>query len=102
MIPDTTLATLFNALGHPSRVAIFRYLLARGPDGQVFGSLSQDLGLSPSTLVHHLREMERAHLVQRRADGRSTTLSLDLAQLATVLQDFTETCCSAAASTAKG
>ena len=95
MIPDTTLATQFNALSHPSRVAIFRYLLARGPEGQSFGFVADALAMSPSTLVHHLREMERAQLVTRDVQGRSTVLKLNLAHLVEILQEFTQLCCCA-------
>ncbi len=93
MITDTQLASLFACLGHPSRVALLRHLLPLGPLGTGFGALGQALDIPPSTLTHHLREMEAAGVIQRRSEGRRTTICLDLGRLTQALGAMTALCC---------
>lgn len=94
MIPDTQLASLFASLGHPSRVALLRHLLPLGPMGAGFGALGQALDIPPSTLTHHLREMEAAGVIRRRVEGRRTLIFLELGHLAQALSAMTALCCS--------
>jgi DNA-binding transcriptional ArsR family regulator len=95
MKTDSELANLFAAFAHPSRIAILRALLSHGTSGQQFGELAIGLDLSPSTLTHHLREMEAAGVLIREAEGRATRLRLDLAALAGAVGQLTRLCCSA-------
>lgn len=94
MKTDSELANLFAAFAHPSRLAILRALLSHSTSGQQFGELATGLGLSPSTLTHHLREMEAAGVLIREPEGRATRLRLDLAALAGAVGQLTRLCCS--------
>lgn len=94
MILDTQLASLFAALGHPSRVALLRHLLPLGPSGVAFGNLGQALNMAPSTLTHHLREMEAAGVIIRRVEGRRSVILLNLGPLALAIAEMTALCCS--------
>lgn len=95
MKTDSELATLFAAFAHPTRIAVLRCLLKHCPIGRQFGDLSNDLGISPSTLKHHLDEMQRAGVLLREAFGRATILKLDLAVLAQAGAQLSQICCSA-------
>lgn len=79
------LSRAFKALGHPSRLAIVRRLLERAlaccetdrvedctmdPASCNAGDLVEAVGVAPSTLSHHLKELEHAGLVERVRDGR--------------------------------
>lgn len=79
------LSTAFKALGNPHRLAIVRLLLERDwaccdrerPEGCTLdpascnvGELAARLEVAPSTTSHHLKELERAGLLERERDGR--------------------------------
>jgi DNA-binding transcriptional ArsR family regulator len=93
MKTDAEIAGLFAALAHSSRIAILRNLLAHASTGRQFGEIVSAVGLSPSTLTHHLREMERAGVLIRTPEGRATRLRLDLTALADALGQLTRLCC---------
>ena len=93
MKTDSDLAALFAAFAHPSRIAILRALLSKATTGLSFGQLAQQLAIAPSTLTHHLREMENAGVLIRREVGRTTMLHLDLTALTRVVADLTALCC---------
>ncbi|MGR3621929.1 ArsR/SmtB family transcription factor [Pseudophaeobacter sp.] len=95
MIDSNTIAATFSALAHPSRVDIFKCLLAHYPKGLNAGHLSAEVQLAPSTLSHHLREMEKGRLVQRCVAGQSTITSLDLSNLTEITSTLMQLCCSA-------
>lgn len=95
MKSDSELATLFSAFSHPWRIAILRVLLTHAVNGRHFGDLSKDLKISPSTLTHHLNEMENAGVLTRKTVGRTTTLRLDLSALTQATAQLVGLCCSA-------
>lgn len=69
MMNDATLSRNFKALAHPRRAMIFRILSLRPEQGSSLDSLLGATRLSPSSLVHHLREMERCGLLARHRRG---------------------------------
>ncbi len=95
MMNDSEFSALFAAFAHPSRVAILRLLLPHGFHGKNFGEVGRDLDISPSTLKHHIREMEDAGVVVRKVTGRTTNLRVNLSALASAVDQLTELCCSA-------
>ena len=58
------------ALAQASRLAIFRMLLKRGPEGYTPTQLGEMLDVSSPTLSFHLKELQLAGLVDVRRDGR--------------------------------
>jgi DNA-binding transcriptional ArsR family regulator len=86
MTPDDRTALTFKALAHPRRARIFR-LLAEDPDqGRSFLNLQRRLSFASTTLVHHLREMERCGLVARRRNGQEVAYRLTTAALTDALR----------------
>ncbi|MGH8174963.1 MAG: ArsR/SmtB family transcription factor [Steroidobacter sp.] len=63
---DTDLAALCKALGHPARVAIVRCLAEQGTC--IFGDLSEQIPLAPSTVSQHVTMLKEAGLVLASAD----------------------------------
>ncbi len=61
------LAGFAKALGHPARVEIVRFLLAR--DSCMCGDLVDHLPLAQSTVSQHLRILKEAGLIQGAIDG---------------------------------
>lgn len=60
------------ALGNPTRLAIYRLLVRAGETGLSVGKIQQKLGLAGSTLSHHLKSLLIVDLI--RQDREGTTL----------------------------
>jgi DNA-binding transcriptional ArsR family regulator len=84
------------ALAHESRLAIFRLLVVAGPDGMAAGEIAQQLGLSPSSLSFHLKDLSHAELVTPRQDGRFIIYSANFDAMTGLIAFLTENCCAGA------
>jgi len=87
------LARLCGALSNERRVEIFHHLLATPGTGRTFGDIATKTGIPPSSLTHHLKEMQAGGLLLRRADGVRTIFTLDLALLNQVFSQLLDQCC---------
>ena len=81
------------ALAQESRLAIFRLLVRRGPEGYTPTQLSEKLSVSPPTLSFHLKELQRARLVDVRRDGRFLYYRPSLSHMNRLVAFLTENCC---------
>ncbi|MFM0337987.1 ArsR/SmtB family transcription factor [Paraburkholderia fungorum] len=94
---DTNLVVrALSALAHESRLAIFRSLVVAGPDGLPAGEIAQKLGLSPSSLSFHLKDLSHAELVAARQDGRFIFYSANFESMNGLIGFLTENCCAGA------
>jgi arsenate reductase len=66
------------ALGHPGRMAVFRLLARRAPQGVRPSEIAEALGLKPNTLSVYVTTLARAGLVASERDGRSVFYRVDL------------------------
>jgi len=81
------LSEIFKALSNPHRLSIFMRLACcseqektSNGDTQVcecVGTLGKDLGIAPSTVSHHIKELRRAGLVIIRRRGQTLECSVD-------------------------
>ena len=83
----------FNALGQPTRLAIFRLLLAAGAGGIAAGLLAAELDVKPNTLSTHLAILAAGGLVLSRRAGRSIVYSADIAGVQGLLRWLLQDCC---------
>ncbi len=81
------------ALAQESRLAIFRMLVQAGPAGMTAGLLSERVGLSPSALSFHLKELTHAGLVSSRHQGRFVIYSAQIGAMNELLGYLTDNCC---------
>jgi DNA-binding transcriptional ArsR family regulator len=81
------------ALAHAHRLALFRLLVQRGPDGLAAGEIAARLGVPPSSLTFHLQHLLHAGLVTRRRVGRSLIYAADFAAMGALLGYLTRNCC---------
>lgn len=85
------------ALAHETRLAVFRMLVERGPDGLSAGTIAERLGLPPSSLTFHLQQLTHAGLITQRRLGRQLIYATDFAAMNDVMGYLTENCCSGTA-----
>jgi ArsR family transcriptional regulator, arsenate/arsenite/antimonite-responsive transcriptional repressor len=83
------LATIFKALSNPNRLRIFLELTHCSADSSFCTSVGIDemvncqqqfakkLGLAPSTISHHFKELRQAGLLKMRKEGKNMIVEVD-------------------------
>ena len=82
------------ALAQESRLAVFRLLVKRGPDGYTPGEISELLGIPAPTLSFHLKELSKAGLLSVRRRSRFMHYRASFERMSELLAYLTENCCS--------
>jgi DNA-binding transcriptional ArsR family regulator len=93
MKSDEAVAALA-ALAQETRLAVFRALVKRGPEGYTPGELASKLKVPAPTLSFHLKELQRAGLVAPRRAGRFLHYSARFDAMQGLIDFLTEKCCS--------
>jgi DNA-binding transcriptional ArsR family regulator len=81
------------ALAHEHRLAIYRLLVERGPEGLYAGAIGERVGLAPSSLTFHLQVLQRAGLITQNRVSRQLIYSADFAAMNDLVGYLTENCC---------
>ena len=81
------------ALAQPQRLRAFRALVGAGPDGMTPGALSEQLGLAPSALSFHLKELAHAGLADIEPRGRNLIYRARFERMNAVLAYLAAHCC---------
>jgi DNA-binding transcriptional ArsR family regulator len=81
------------ALAHEHRLAVYRLLVQRGPQGLPAGAVGEGIGLVPSSLTFHLQALQRAGLILQRREGRQLIYSADFDAMNGLVGYLTENCC---------
>lgn len=84
------------ALAQESRLALFRLLVQRGPEGYTPTQLREKLEVPGPTLSFHLKELQRASLIGSRREGRFLYYSPNFSRMNELLGFLTDNCCSLA------
>ena len=92
METSNALAAL-TALGHGTRLAIFRLLVEAGPAGRVAGEIAGALDVPPATLSFHLKDLSHAGLVQGESRGRFVCYRASYDAMNGLIQYLTRNCC---------
>ena len=85
------------ALAHEHRLAIYRLLVQRGPEGLPAGHVAAHLKLAPSSLTFHLQNLQRAGLISQRRESRQLIYSADFDAMNGVVGYLTDNCCAGSA-----
>jgi DNA-binding transcriptional ArsR family regulator len=86
------------ALGHATRLAIFRHLVVAGPKGRVAGDIGTELGGLPgATLSFHLKELVHAGLIHGEQQGRFVCYRANFDAMSGLIGYLTENCCAGSA-----
>ena len=91
-------AEIFKALSNPNRLKIFQRLATCCTPGTVsiinatntacVGEIGQDLGIVPSTVSHHIKELRRAGLIKTNRRGQNIECWVDPNSLEELKQFF--------------
>ena len=84
------------ALAQESRLAIFRLLVQTGPQGMAATKIAEHLGIPPSSLSFHLKELVHAGLVVPRQAGRFVIYAADVDNMNALIGFLTDNCCGGA------
>jgi DNA-binding transcriptional ArsR family regulator len=88
-IDDAFVARCFRALSHPRRARIFRILIENPRNGDSYSTLQNAAKMPSTSLVHHLREMERCGVVRRARKGSVVQYILTPAEIGSALKTTT-------------
>jgi ArsR family transcriptional regulator len=89
----TSVIDALGALAHERRLAIYRLLVQRGPEGLPAGTIGERVGLVASSLTFHLQNLQRAGLIAQRRESRRLFYSADFAVMNGLVGYLTENCC---------
>lgn len=85
--------TRLAALAQPNRLAIFRLLVQRGPEGLCVGDIGAKMQIANATLSFHLRELLNAGLITATQQGRFIFYAANFAAMNDLIGYLTENCC---------
>ena len=85
-----------SALASEARLAVYRLLVKRGPEGYTPSELAARLALPAPTLSFHLKGLTQAGLVANRRSGRNLFYSPNFERMSALVGFLTENCCSLA------
>lgn len=88
-----TAAELLAALGHESRLSIFRLLVETGPEGLVASAIGEQLAMPAATLSFHLAHLSRVGLISGQRESRFIRYSTNYGAMDDLIAFLTSNCC---------
>lgn len=85
--------TALAALAQESRLGVFRLLVRAGPSGMAASKIAEQLGIPPSSLSFHLKELTYAGLVVPKQEGRFVIYAGNFDVMNGLIGYLTENCC---------
>lgn len=82
-----------SALAQESRLAVFRLLVKRGPDGFAAGEIGDRLAIPGPTLSFHLKALTQAGLASASRSSRYVHYSANFERMNELVAFLTENCC---------
>ena len=93
LMNETTAVKALSALAQAQRLRAFRALVAVGPEGLTPGVMAEQLGVAPSALSFHLKELSYSGLVSAQARGRNLIYRANFDHMTALLGYLTAHCC---------
>jgi ArsR family transcriptional regulator len=93
MMKSALVVKALSALAQPTRLALYRLLVVRGPDGVAAGQAAEKLKVSPATLSFHFKTLSHAGLIESRQEGRFIYYAANFAVMNSMVAYLTENCC---------
>lgn len=85
--------TSFAALAQETRLQIVRILVRAGRKGMAAGTIADAVGVSPSNVSFHLKELDRSGLIVPRREARSIIYTADYETLGGLIEFLMKDCC---------
>ena len=86
-------AKQLEALGNPTRLAIYRNLVQAGQKGSPVGDIRDKLDIPGSTLSHHIAKLVHAGLLTQERYGRILVCRVDYNNMDTLMAFLVNNCC---------
>jgi ArsR family transcriptional regulator, arsenate/arsenite/antimonite-responsive transcriptional repressor len=93
MMKPAQVVKALSALAQPTRLALYRLLVARGPDGIAAGQVAGKLKVPPATLSFHFKTLSHAGLIESKQEGRFIYYAANFTAMNDMLAYLTENCC---------
>ena len=93
MMKSVQVVSALSALAQSTRLAIYRLLVAAGPEGMAAGRVAEKLKISPATLSFHFKTLSHAGLIESRQEGRFIYYAANFVAMNNMLAYLTENCC---------
>jgi ArsR family transcriptional regulator len=90
---ESDIVSALSALAQQHRLRIFRLLVRAGPSGVPAGEIAEHVGISPTGVSFHLKELDRARLVTSTRQGRFIRYAVRVEGMRQLLTYLTEDCC---------
>src|SRR5713101_7417084 len=81
------------ALAQDARLAIFRLLVQKGPEGLCVRDIAAKFDMAPATLSFHLKELTHAGLLVARQEGRFIYYVPNVEEMNALVFDLIDNCC---------
>lgn len=85
--------TALSALGHATRLAIFRLLVEAGREGRMAGDIAEALSLPGATASFHFKELSAAGLINGESRGRFVCYTANFDAMNGLIEFLTRNCC---------
>jgi len=86
-------ASAFAALGSEQRLSVLRALVRAGDDGLSIGELGERVGITGSTLTHHVKLLAQAGLVDQVKTGRVIRCAVAYPRVRELSNYLLDECC---------
>jgi ArsR family transcriptional regulator, arsenate/arsenite/antimonite-responsive transcriptional repressor len=86
-------AAQLEALGNPTRLAVFRTLVRAGDAGLSVGRLQSKIGAAASTLSHHLQKLIQVALVSQERQGTTLICRANYQEMHALIEFLVDECC---------
>jgi ArsR family transcriptional regulator, arsenate/arsenite/antimonite-responsive transcriptional repressor len=84
------------SLAQETRLAIYRLLVKRGPQGLAAGAIANALDVPASSLSFHLYHLMHAGMVEQERQGRQLIYAANFQRMNGLVAYLTENCCGGA------
>lgn len=95
-------ASQLEALGNPTRLAIYRSLVRAGDNGLPVGKLQLKLDIAASTLSHHIKKLVEVGLVSQERQATTLICRANYASMNGLIGFLSDECCADSAGCATG
>ncbi|MEY5100709.1 MAG: hypothetical protein RJA36_3428 [Pseudomonadota bacterium] len=90
---ESEVVKALGALAQESRLRLFRLLVVAGREGATPGRMGEALGIPPTSISFHMKELVNAGLVSQERDGRHIIYRAQVDAMNDLLGFLTNNCC---------